>query len=91
MLRGNCVTFEEDKDEQENQCQLSRWEINRVPVVFLATEEADVEEKRGRLIQDVSEKENKRPRTREPVKRSPRTNKRAVTVPSNRSTNKDKL
>ena len=42
-------------------------------------------------IEDVGDKKNKRPRTREAVRRSPRTNKRALTVPLNRSTNKDKL
>ena len=62
-----------------------------VPVVFLATEEADVEEKKGRDIQDVREKENKGTRTREPVKRSPQTNKSALTVSQNRSTKKAKL
>ena len=91
MPRANFVTFEEDQDEQEIECQLIREEINGIPVVFLATEEADVEGKRGRPIEDVGEKENKRPRTREPVKRSPRTNKRALTVPPNRATNKEKL
>ena len=60
-------------------------------MVFLATEEADVEEKRGRPIEDEGETENKRPRIREPVRRSPRTSKRAPTVPPNRTTNKENL
>ena len=91
MPRAKCVTFEEDQDEQENECQLIGEEINGVPVVFLATEVADVEETRGRPIEDVGEKENKSPRTREAVRRSPRTNKSALMVPPNSSTNKDKL
>ena len=91
MLNKNRVTFEEDQDAQENECQLIGEEINRVPVVWLATEEAHVEEKGGRPNEDMGETENKRPRTREPVRRSPRTNQRAVTVPPNRSSNEDKL
>ena len=89
--RANCMTFEEDQDEQENEGQLIREEINGIPVVFLATEELDVEDKRGRPIEDEGEKENKRPRTKEPVRRSPRTSKRALTVPPNSTTNKEKL
>ena len=56
MLRANCMTFEKDQNDQENKCELIREEINRVPVVFLAIEEANVEEKRGRPIEDVGEK-----------------------------------
>ena len=89
MPRANCMTFEKDQDEQENGCQLIRKKINGVPVVFLVTEESDVEEKKGRPIQDVAEEERKRPRTREPARRSSQTNQRALTVPPNRSTNKD--
>ena len=91
MLRTNCVTIEEGQDKQENKCQLIREEVNKVLVVFLATEEEDVEEKRGRPIEDEGGKENKRLRTRELVRRSPRTNKLALTVPLNRTTNKDQL
>ena len=56
MHKANCVTFVEDRDEQKNECQLIREEMNGVPVEFLVTEEADVEEKRGRPIKDVGDK-----------------------------------
>ena len=50
MARANCVTVEEEDETMDSAWQLVEEEINGIPVVFIATEEADVEEKRGRSI-----------------------------------------
>lgn len=97
MQRANCLTFEETQDKYDSDCQLIREEINGVPVVCLASEVEDVEEKRGRLIRDDREKESKRPRIRELApaitRRSPCNAKLALTVATSRTMtpNKDKL
>ena len=45
MARANCVTVEEEDETMDSACQLVKEEINGIPVVFIATEEADAEEK----------------------------------------------
>ena len=52
ILRAHCLTFEEAQDEYDSDCRLIREEINRVTVVYLTTEEADIAEKRGRHIEN---------------------------------------
>ena len=52
MARANYVTVEEEYETMDSACQLVEEEINGIPVVFIATEEADVEEKRGRSMND---------------------------------------
>ena len=44
MAQTNCVSVEED-EAIDNACQFVEEEINGIPVVFIATEEADLEEK----------------------------------------------
>ena len=44
MAQTNCVSVEED-EAIDNVCQFVEEEINGIPVVFIATEEADLEEK----------------------------------------------
>lgn len=81
MPRANCVTVEEE-DEDDSDCQLVKEEINGIPVVYIATEEADVEEKRGRSLSDEGDKENKKPRTAGPVaRRTPKILKRGISTP----------
>ena len=63
--------------------------------MFIATEEADVEEKRGRSMNDKGNREKKRPKVRDfpPVSRKTPCNKekeRTVTVPPNKP-RQDKL
>ena len=52
MAWANCVTVGEEDETMDSACQLVEEEINGIPVVFIATEEADVEEKRGRSMND---------------------------------------
>ena len=65
MPRANCVTVEEEDETMDSVCQLVEEEINWIPVVFIATEETDVEEKRGRSMNDEENKEKKRPKVRD--------------------------
>ena len=85
MPRANYVTVEED-EAMDSACQFIEEEINWIPVVFIAIEEADVEEKRGRsIMNDEGSKQKKRPKDRNfpPVSRKTLPNKenkeRAVT------------
>ena len=94
MARANCVTVEEEDETMDSVCQLVEEEINGIPVVFIATEEADVEEKRGRSMNDEGNKEKKRPKVRDfpPVSRKTPHNKekdRAVTGPPNKYGNRE--
>jgi hypothetical protein len=75
-VRANCVTVEEIEDDD---CVIIKEEINGIPVVYLATEEGHVEEKRGRTLGDEENKENKKPRTKEPRRKASRT--RTTTTP----------
>ena len=89
MARANCMTVEEEAETMESACQLVEEEINRIPVVFIATEEADVEEKRERSMNNEGNKEKKRPKVRDcaPVSQKTPPNKekeRAVTVLANK-------
>ena len=43
MAQANCVTVEED-EAIESACHFVEEEINGIPVVFIATEEGDMEE-----------------------------------------------
>ena len=43
MARANWVTIEEEDETMDSACQLVEEEINGIPVVFIATGEADVE------------------------------------------------
>ena len=49
---ANCVTVEEADETMDSACQLVVEEINGIVCVFICTEEADVEEKRGRSLND---------------------------------------
>ena len=89
------MTVEEEDETMDSACELMEEEINGIPVVFIATEEGDVEEKRGRSMNDEGNKEKKRPTVRDfpPVSRKTPHNKekeRAVTVPPNKP-RQDKL
>ena len=64
MARANCMTVEEEAETMDSACQLVEEEINRIPVVFIATEEAHVEEKQERSIHHEGNKEKKRPKIR---------------------------
>ena len=96
MARANCMTVEEEDETMNSACQLVEEEINGIPVVFIATEEADVEDKRGRSMNTEGNKEKKRPKVRDfpPVSRKTPRNKenkeRTVTVPPNKP-RQDKL
>ena len=96
MAWANCVTVEEEDETMDSACQLVEEEINGIPVVFIATEEADVEEKRGRSMNDKGNKEKRRLKVRDfpPVSRKTPLNKenkeRAVTAPPNKP-RQDKL
>ena len=88
IARVNCVTVEED-ETIDRVCRFVEEEINGIPVVFIATKEADVQEKRGRSMNDEGDKEKKRPKVRDfpPVSRKTPCNKeqeRAVTLPPNK-------
>ena len=65
MARVNCVTVKEEDETMDSACQLVEEEINGIPVVFIATEEADVEEKCGRCMNDDGNKEKKRLKVRD--------------------------
>ena len=65
MARGNCVTVEEEDEAMDSACQVVEEEIDGIPVVFIATEEADVEEERGRSMNDEGNKEKKRLKVRD--------------------------
>ena len=45
MAQANCVTVKKEDETMDSAYQLLEEEINRIPVVFIATEEADVEDK----------------------------------------------
>ena len=96
MARANCMTVEEEDETMNSACQLVEQEINGIPVVFIATEEADVEDKRGRSMNTEGNKEKKRPKVRDfpPVNRKTLRTKEnkeiAVTVPPNKP-RQDKL
>ena len=59
------MTVEEEDETMDSACQLVEEEIDGIPVVFIATEEADVEEKPGRSMNDEGNKEKKRPKVRD--------------------------
>ena len=59
------MTVEEEDETMDSACQLVEEEINEIPVVFIATEEADGEEKRGRSMNDEGNKEKKWPKVRD--------------------------
>ena len=90
MARANCVTDKEEDETMDSACQLVEEEINGIPVVFIATEEANVEEKRGRSMNVEGNKEKKRPKVVDfpPVSQKIPCNienkQRAVTVPPNK-------
>ena len=95
MARANWVTVEKEDETMDIACQLVEEEINGIPVVFIATEKADVEEKRGTSMNDEENKEKKRPKVRDfpPVSRKTPRNKekeRSITVPLNKP-GQDKL
>ena len=89
IARANCMTVEKDK-AIDSDYKFVEGEINRIPVVFILTEEADVQEKQGRSLNDEWNKEKGRPNVRDfpPVSPNIRRNKenkeRAVTVPPNK-------
>ena len=96
MAWANCVTVGEEDETMDSACQLVEEEINGIPVVFIATKEADVEEKRGRSMNDEGNKEKRRLKVRDfpPVSRKTPLNEenkeRAVTAPPNKP-RQDKL
>ena len=51
IARANCMTVEKDK-AIDSDYKFVEGEINRIPVVFILTEEADVQEKQGRSLND---------------------------------------
>ena len=71
------MTVEEEDKTMDSAGQLVEEEINGIPVVFIATEEADVEQKQGRSINEKGNKETKRPKVRDfpPVSRKTPRNK----------------
>ena len=89
MALANCGTVEEEDDTMDSACKLIEEEIKGIPVVIIAAEEAGVEEKRGRSMNDKGNKEKKRLKVRDfpPVSRKTPCNKeqeRAVTLPPNK-------
>ena len=76
-MRAKFVTVEEIEDDSD--CTIVKEEINGIPVVFLATEEGHIEEKRGRTMADEEIKENKKARTKEPRRKPSKT--RATSTP----------
>ena len=77
MGRSNCVTVEEEDETMDSACQLVEEEINGIPVGFIATKEANVEEKQGRSMNDEGNKQKKRLKVRDfpPVSRKTQRNK----------------
>ena len=49
----------------DSACHLVEEEINGIPVGFIATKEANVEEKQGRSMNDEGNKEKKRPKVKD--------------------------
>ena len=81
---ANCVTVEEADETMDSACQLVVEEINGIVCVFICTEEADVEEKRGRSMNDEGNKEKKRLKARDfPLvsRNTPRNEEKETAVP----------
>ena len=88
-VQEHCVIVEEKEDDSD--CTIVKKEINGIPVVYLATEEGLVEEKRGRTLAEHDNKENKKPSTKEPRRTPSWTRTTTTTLPSPSKPSKEKL